>query len=120
MIDFYNAEVQRFNTVYGNLTRKERFALVDKFINTDSTKISWTRGLKQDIGKNNTYSFMSENVVCSAYRPFTKQWGYFNKAFNDMIYQMPRIFPNAEVENIIIGVTGNGANNGFSTYIHNS
>ena len=33
------------------------------------------------------------------YRPFTKQWLYFNRRFNEMVYQMPRIFPDANAEN---------------------
>lgn len=45
----------------------------------------------------------------SLYRPFAKQWMYFNRSFNERVYQMPRIFPNAEAENLVIMVTARGA-----------
>ena len=34
-----------------------------------------------------------------------------------MVYQMPRIFPNAAAENLAIAVTGTGASGGFSAYL---
>lgn len=51
------------------------------------------------------------------YRPFDRQHLYFNRQWNDMVYQMPRIFPNAAAENLAIAVTGTGASGGFSAYL---
>lgn len=104
MIGFYNAEVERFNVAYPGLDTKARQERVDNFIDTDPTRISWTRALKQDFGRNRSYAFENECMVPSLYRPFTKQWLYFNRRFNEMVYQMPRIFPNAEADNIAIMV----------------
>lgn len=36
------------------------------------------------------------------YRPFSKQWMYYSRKLNERVYQMPRIFPNAEAENLVI------------------
>lgn len=104
MIGFYNAEVERFNAAYPELDTKARQEQVDDFIDTDPTRISWTRALKQDVGKNRSYSFEPDCIVRSLYRPFTKQWLYFNRRFNEMVYQMPRIFPDAKAENLLIMV----------------
>ncbi len=95
MIGFYNAEVERFNSAYPGLDAKVRQAQVDGFIDTDPTRISWTRALKQDLAKDRCYSFDASCMVPGLYRPFTKQWLYFNRRFNEMVYQMPRIFPDA-------------------------
>lgn len=110
MIGFYNAEVERFNREYPGLDKKAREAVLDDFIDTDPKRISWTRALKQELAKGRAFEFEADSVVTSLYRPFTKQWMYFNRRFNEMVYQMPRIFPDAAAENRVICVTGNGAN----------
>ncbi|UNF41236.1 hypothetical protein MNL09_03840 [Bartonella krasnovii] len=38
--------------------------------------------------------------------PFTHQWLYYNRIFNESVYQMPRIFPIEQpVENKVIQIT---------------
>jgi predicted helicase len=117
MIDFYNSEVQRFNQAYADLDRKAREAKVDDFINTDPEKISWTRALKWDLAKDKHFSFEKECLVPSLYRPFTKQWMYFNRRFNEMVYQMPRIFPNANAKNVAIGFSAPSDRSALSVLI---
>jgi len=104
MIGFYNAEVERFNAAHPRLDTKARQAKVDGFIDTDPTRISWTHNVKQDLVRNNFYTFEPECMISSLYRPFTKQWLYYNRRFNERVYQMPRIFPNAAADNIAIMV----------------
>lgn len=55
----------------------------------------------------------------SLYRPFTNQWAYYNRNFNNRVYQMPRIFPNAAAENLVIQVCGIGGK-GFSALMSNT
>lgn len=117
MIGFYNGEVKRFNAKYPGLDTKARQARVEGFIDTDQTRISWTRALKQDLGKDRSYAFEASCLVPGLYRPFTKQWLYFNRRFNEMVYQMPRIFPDAAAENLVIGVSAAGEKVGFSALI---
>ncbi|MCF5053532.1 DEAD/DEAH box helicase [Pseudomonas syringae] len=117
MIGFYSAELERFNAAYTKLDTKARQAQVDGFIDTDPTCISWTRALKQDLGKDRSYVFEANCLVLGLYRPFTKQWLYFNRRFNEMVYQMPRIFPDAEAENLVIGVSAAGEKVAFSALI---
>src|SRR5690554_4642842 len=81
MIDFYNAELMRFNAAHSGKDTKARQALVDNFINTDPTKISWTRALKQDFARNKSFGYEQSSLITSLYRPFTKQWMYYNRAF---------------------------------------
>ena len=119
MIDFYNAEVGRFNAAYPSLDVKARQERVNSFINANPAQISWSRALKQDVGKNRSYAFESECLVSAQYRPFTRQWMYFNRRFNEMVLQMPRIFP-ANAENVVICITGLGESAGFSSLISKS
>jgi len=102
MISFYNAEVARFNAAHASLDSKARQAKVDGFVDTDPACISWTRALKQDLGRNRSYVFQAGCVMPSLYRPFTKQWLYFDRRFNEMVYQIPRLFPKAGCQNLVI------------------
>lgn len=42
---------------------------------------------------------------------------YFNRRFNEMVYQMPRIFPDAASENLVICASAPGEKVPFSTFI---
>lgn len=117
MIGFYNAEVERFNAAYPELDAKARQAKVDGFIDTDPARISWTVNLKQDLGKSSSYVCETECMALSLYRPFTKQWLYYNRRLNERVYQMLRIFPDAAAENLVIGVSAAGEKVGFSALI---
>lgn len=104
MIDFYNAELTRFNVSHIGVDKKTRDAKVGGFIDTDPSQISWTRALKQEFAKDRRFAFEADCLTPGLYRPFTKQWMYFNRRFNEMVYQMPRIFPDASAENRVICV----------------
>lgn len=119
MIGFYNAEVKRLNAAHPGLDKRAREEVLDNFIDTNPQRISWTRSLKGELAKGNSFEFEAACMVPSLYRPFTKQWVYFNRRFNEMVYQMPRIFPEAGVENLVITMTAIGSRNGFSAFISN-
>ncbi|WP_455466393.1 DEAD/DEAH box helicase [Bartonella sp. B39] len=115
MIAFYNSEVARFNVAHLHSDRKARANAVNNFVNTDAKKISWSSHIKQEVVKGRVFKFESGCLVQSLYRPFTRQWLYYNRTFNERVLQIPRIFPLEEVvENRVIQVTGIGANSGFS------
>ena len=117
MIDFYNAEVVRFNDSYHGVDGKTRQERVGGFINTDPSRISWTVNLKQELVRNRQHAFEAVHMVPSLYRPFAKQWLYFNRVFNERVLQMPRIFPDAAKKNQVICVPSSGGTVAFSTFI---
>lgn len=114
MIKFYNAELVRFDAAHPHADRKARGEAVDAFIDADPTKISWTRALKGDLAKGKEFAFDDACITPSLYRPFTRQWLYYSRTFNEMVYQMPRIFPDAAAENRVICMSGVGAQRTFS------
>jgi len=117
MIAFYNAELERFNAAHLGLDTKARQARVDGFVDADPTSISWTVNLKQELAKARQHDFDSACMVPGLYRPFTKQWMYFNRVFNERVLQMPRIFPDVTAENLVIGVSAAGKKLAFSALI---
>ncbi|TCK05862.1 DEAD/DEAH box helicase [Marinobacterium mangrovicola] len=102
MIGFYNAELRSFNQHHQGMDRKQREAVMDGVINTDPAKISWTRALKHDFAKDRALTFDASNIVPALYRPFQKQWMYYSRRVNEMVYQMARIFPDGIAENRMI------------------
>ncbi len=119
MIDFYNGESTRYQRASVG-RKKNQLPEIDDFVTTDPKKISWTRGLKQELAKGRQFSFDAQCITRSLYRPFSQQWLYFNRRFNEMVLQMPRIFPTSALENRVICVSGIGARSGFSALISNS
>lgn len=109
MIAFYNEEMRRFATSYGVLTKQEKDVKIGSFVDNNPAKISWTHNIKQDLIKGKEFKFDEANVTQSVYRPFTKQWLYYSRTFNERVYQMPQIFPNSAAENRVIMIKGDTA-----------
>jgi len=119
MINFFNHEVERYKLTCVGL-KKSEYPEVSNFICNDSTVISWSRAIKKDLERFTNRYYDSECITQSVYRPFSKNWMYFNRQFNEMVYQMPRIFPDATVDNRVICVTGRGTPKAFSAIIANA
>lgn len=123
MIDFYNQQVigfKKYQEGKSTATAEERQKRVEAFIDTDAKKISWTREVKQDLARGKSGSFRVGQINQALYRPFTKLQFYFDRQFNNCVYQMPKIFPNPSVKNLVICVTGRGATKEFSALISDS
>ncbi|WP_208436633.1 DEAD/DEAH box helicase [Bartonella tribocorum] len=115
MIAFYNSEAERFNNAYAHTDSKSRTKAVDNFVNSDTSKISWSLNIKKQLARGHIFNFEEVGFVQSLYRPFTRQWLYYNRIFNEAIYQMPRIFPVEKmIKNTVIQVSAIGARSGFS------
>ena len=117
MIDFYNQQVRDFAAK--GLGKSASVKDVESFIDTDPKKISWSRALKQDLSKGKSHPFEENHIVEGMYRPFCKQWMYFDRNFNEMVLKIPRIFPRPDLENKVISVMGIGANKEFSVLMTN-
>ncbi|GAA7381670.1 hypothetical protein ID0624_10620 [Helicobacter pylori] len=114
-IDTYNADLKRFNAhAHFREAFKQRAVKSDKLykqlndneITTDKTKISWTRALKQEFIKNkNLQESHKDRIRLAMYRPFNKQWLYFDKNLNEEQSQLPKIFPDKDAQNVVINTT---------------
>ncbi len=119
-LEFYSAEMNRWQSVVDiSHISGEELPEIDDFVSLDTTRISWNRSLKQNLQKGREIRQDEGIFVPCMYRPFTKQWQFFSRRFNEMVYQMPRIFPNAELPNRVIAVTGKGSRNGLSVLMTN-
>jgi predicted helicase len=117
MIDVYNTEVKRFNAAHLGLDKKSREEALDGFLDTNPERISWTHNVKQALVKGRELAFECSSLTPSLYRPFTKQWLYYNRSFNERVYQMPQIFPEAGAENLVIQFNAKYNGNGCPAII---
>ncbi|PLS23794.1 DEAD/DEAH box helicase [Bifidobacterium imperatoris] len=61
----------------------------------DTTRFSWTRRLQDYADKGTKIPYDPDHCILGVYRPFCKQWVYFDSFMNERTYQQPRIFPIA-------------------------
>lgn len=109
-ISCYNSEIQRMTDRFGGEGRSLRQKLIEESVTTDSSKIAWSSSLISKLISFEAAVFSSHKLTRSLYRPFTKQWVYYDRMFNHRVGQMPRIFPlGGGGENLVIMVTAKGA-----------
>ena len=80
----------------------------------DPTKISWGRSMLQAHEKSRETKFEKDHVVPAAYRPFCLQNLYYDRLWNDMVYQIPKLFPTSTHKNRVICISGIGVTKPFS------
>ncbi len=118
-IDTYNADLKCFNMHFREAFKQRAQGvksnelykqLNDKEITTDKTKIAWTDGLKKNLLKNkNLQESRKDRIRLAMYRPFNKQWLYWDKDWINRQCQLPKIFPDKDAQNVVINT---GVDNG--------
>ncbi len=125
-IDTYNADLKRFNAVFREAFKQrtkgvksgDRYKhLNDKEITTDKTKIAWVQNLKTQLIKGKKLDdFSQEKISVSLYRPFNKQYFYYECELAWSFYSMKKIFPDKGACNVVIN-TGVGNGKDFSALV---
>ncbi|MCD7799229.1 MAG: N-6 DNA methylase, partial [Akkermansiaceae bacterium] len=100
-IDFYNAQLNQPEVTY------------------DPASISWTRAALANVKNKKQTCFSAARIRPALYRPFCKANLYFDRMWNEMVYQQPKLFPTEQHENLVIQLTGNGSTKPFSCLISN-
>ncbi len=126
-IDTYNADLKCFNERYREAFKQrtakdkgvkpaDRYKhLNSQEITTDKTKIAWTDSLKNHLIKNtNLQESNEEHMRLSLYRPFNKQWLYWDKDLIKRQGKFSKIFPDKGARNVVINT---GISKAFSALI---
>lgn len=108
-ISFYNAQVEKF------------LRLGPDFIkDNDATKIKWDDSLISRLQQKKLCSNFNESLIVTAlYRPFVKEKLYFDLTWVTRRYQILKLFPCPESNNLVISVQGQRANSVFSCLMTN-
>ncbi len=120
-IDTYNADLKHFNEVFREAFKQRTKGvksgelykhLNDKEITTDKTKIAWVQNLKTQLIKGKKLDdFSQEKISVSLYRPFNKQYFYYERELACSFCSMKKIFPDKSARNVVINTgVGNGKN----------
>ena len=107
LIEFYEEHRVR-------LKEKNQTVKLESLLTYDSKRITWNRGLKNDLSKNREIRFQPSNMRVGIYRPFFKQFVYFARELNDMVYRLPVMFPTEETKTFAICVQSPGGRQDFS------
>lgn len=95
-IQHYNAQVKLA------LTERENFKP-----DLDPSKMKWDRPQKKNVTSGKQITGAAPNKLTrSLYRPFFAQFLYFDRFWNNCVYQMPSIFPTNETKNLLICSSG--------------
>ena len=111
--EVFNAMIPVYREHRARLSHLTSGEVDDHFYGTpphsDPARISWDALNKRHLARGIASSFESASLRTSTYRPFTREDVYFNRTWNNSVYQLPRIFPTSEHQNLGIVVTGVGA-----------
>ncbi|KRE76610.1 DEAD/DEAH box helicase [Arthrobacter sp. Soil763] len=113
-IGTFNKEVGRWSASPAAGTSD---AALTAWADRDSTRISWSSNLLQAIRRGKKTSFLSENVRVGAYRPFFKQWMYFDPLWNSRMGGNRELFPTPQLSNMILYTVGMSSAVPFSILI---
>ncbi len=112
--------IQVYNGQVGRALGQKQVEDIDQFVSMIK-EIKWTHRLKQELLKRNIISISNRKIRNSLYRPYSKQFLYFDHLLNERRYQQHHIFPTSltEQSNRVICVSGIGSNKPFQALITN-
>lgn len=72
----------------------------------DAKRFSWTHAMKDYARKGAVIPFDEADLIVGSYRPFCRQWLYYEPHLNERVYQQQRLFPlicpNEAAPNVVI------------------
>lgn len=101
MVEHYNVQASM-----GGLAEVE--------LDRDPARISWSRGLVADALRGRTHAYKPDRLFEGTYRPFCRQWAYFDRPLNDMVYRLEPVFPTTLHTNVGYYIVGEGSAVPFS------
>lgn len=97
MIDTYNEQLSR---------RPADKRPVDEWVTLDPRSISWSAGLKAQVARGQALEHFPAHIVPGCYRPFCRQFLYFDGALNERVSRQLDIYPYGDHPNWGISLTG--------------
>lgn len=110
--------ITTFNQEASKCVEAKTISEIATLVNADPTQIKWDQKLFEHALKGIRHTFDNNKIRLTLYRPYFKQWLYYDKAFNWSQYQLPKLFPTPTTKNLLICLSGVG-NKNFSCLITN-
>lgn len=115
MVAFYNTQ----KNAYSREKNETPKITIEDFIDSNPQKIAWSRALRRDVKNGITHKYNESEYVVSLYRPYIKNYLYFDKAFIESPGQNEMLFPTQNTHNFVICVSGLGGDKANSLIISN-
>lgn len=114
--------IQTYNEEREKLANDKNHILLN-----DLSKITWGGSLKDRVKANRILEFGKDKIRECLYRPFNKQFLYYDNGFNHSHCQMDKIYPfdnnakciNGDFDNVMICLNDRGSNEFFNAFISN-
>ncbi|HWS88448.1 MAG TPA: type ISP restriction/modification enzyme [Pyrinomonadaceae bacterium] len=108
-IDAYNEQVFKWRQSKINNPN------IDAFAQVTANRVPWSRDLKLDLQRGKLGEVSTEKIRNALYRPFTRNYLFFDRVMNEEVYVFPSFFPTPETENEnkVICLTGVGSEKPF-------
>ena len=94
--------------------------ILNEVVRRHSANLHWDGDLKNNLRLKKKVTYSSNKIWKIHYRPFVKQHCYVEYIFIQRKYQMDKIFPNFDSENLVICVPGVGSAKPFSALVINT
>ncbi|CAN5349200.1 DEAD/DEAH box helicase family protein [soil metagenome] len=115
-LSFYEQQKELFK-IQKKLNNK---IITDDFISNDEKNIKWTRSLKKSLENCVSISFNEKSIQKAVYRPFNKEYLYFDKPLIESPGLSDRFFPTVDSDNILITIPGTGGVKDFYAFATNA
>ncbi len=109
--------LKNFNTEVSRYYENGRPDDLDSFVNNNPSFIKWTDRLKEALRRGEKLRFDPLKIRTSQYRPFTREYIYFDHLLNQRRYQQHHFFPNPETGNRVIVTPGAGNRQAFGCLV---
>ena len=106
-ISFFNSQVDKVNNCKESCD-------IERAIDYDPAKFSWTRSTRRNLLKGEYFDFNHGQIRYALYRPFCKQHVYLSGQLNEYLNQWPDILPAPQSKNLVLCVPGIGVTKDFS------
>lgn len=113
LISNYDIERASFAKVLKNNPKAE----IEDYIDTDASRVSWTRSLRRYAYNNESIKYDEKGIVVGIYRPFVKNNLYYGEKLVESRGQWGKLFPTKDKQNLVICLSGVGASKSFSTLL---
>ena len=112
----YNFSNRELSTHIKQMVIHYNSQIGQKDISLDSTKISWSRGLRKKLEQAVRIQFDEKKKVCALYRPYCKEVVYNQRDLVEYPSSWDSLLPNQGLHNLFFGVMGVGSNKEFCAH----
>jgi predicted helicase len=111
--------VDDFNDALDRWKRHDAPSDLQKILRVKESVHKWIRKTRKTLLRGESQECHESDIRLSLYRPFTTVHHFFKRAFNEDLYQLPRLLPSADSENHLLCVSAAASERPFFSLITN-